>query len=123
MGGLAAISDGDISQKISFIFKIYDADGDGGVTKEELGALLKSYFGGKAILSTQAVECYDLEDVDFDAEEEAMGQQQQGFDSQGKYDVIGNVDANVQEFVAKVFEADTDGNGILSHDEFQNWLQ
>lgn len=122
VAGLSAICAGDTKEKVRFVFGLYDKDNDGHVTRAELHALLRSYFGGKAAISAQAVECYDLEEVDFDAEEEAMGTKL-GPDSQGKYDVMAQLDASVDDFVSQIFEGDTDQDGKLSRDEFEVWLE
>lgn len=121
LAGLSALCDGELATKAEFVFQLYDADKDGFLTKEELRTLLKSYFGGKAAISTQAVECFDLEDVDLDAEEP----QQAEVDvvGQGKFDVIGNIEANVSEFVEEIFRGDANNDGKLSCEEFKEWLQ
>lgn len=46
MKALATFNDkGNEEEKIKFLFKIYDIDGDGYVTKEELFVILKSLVG------------------------------------------------------------------------------
>ena len=67
------------------------------------------------------MECYDLEEVDFDAEEEGGVKMA---DSTGNhYDVIAQLDASVADFVNSIFEGDTNSDGKLSQEEFQAWLE
>jgi len=123
LAGLASLCEGSSEEKSAFVFSLYDSDKDGFVTKEELTLLLKSYFGGKAAISAQTVECYDLEDVDFDAEESANAGERLAADSADKYDVIAQLDSSVNDFVTQIFEADANQDGKLSQEEFKNWLQ
>jgi len=120
VGGLASLCEGEVHEKVRFVFALYDSDNDGFVTKAELHGLLKSYFGGKAAISAQTVECFDLEDIE-DLEAEDAGKQVD--DSQGKYDVLAQLDGSVDDFVNQIFEGDSDKDGKLSLAEFETWLQ
>ena len=120
VASLASLCQDSAQDKADFVFTVYDSDKDGFVTKEELAKLLKSYFGGQAAISAKTIECYDLEEVDLDAEEDAVKLPES---TGGHYDVLAQLDGSVADFVAKIFEGDTNADGKLSRDEFKAWLE
>ena len=107
---VSSLCGGDERAKCRVVFDLYDADGDGSVTKPELENILRAYFGSRAAVIEELVVC-DLED-----EAGAAGPPQSagtGIEAQGIID----------DFVAAVFgAADTNDDSLLSFDELQAWL-
>eukprot|EP00658_Telonema_sp_P-2_P041786 TRINITY_DN29922_c0_g1_i1.p1 TRINITY_DN29922_c0_g1~~TRINITY_DN29922_c0_g1_i1.p1 ORF type:complete len:317 (+),score=95.39 TRINITY_DN29922_c0_g1_i1:143-1093(+) len=110
VAAMTSLAGGDELHKCRAVFSMYDADGDGVLTRGELEAVLRAYFGCRAAMVDQVLVVESLdgdqgpESVPLDGSSQAESQQ------------------ILTDFVDAIFAGDSNEDQVLSFEEFQVWL-